>query len=281
MVTITGPATINALTAGPGVDRVVLSTLGGNDNINASGLVAPITVTVFAGDGNDTVIGSPQDDLVFGGFGNDILVGGAGNDTQHGEEGQDIFGNLDADTRTAWRTIRASISTSAARASITSCGSRATGPTSTTAARTAADIFRFFGNAAANTFELRQGGTPTHFNAFIGAVVIDNHGIEDIVISGQGGADTFIVQDLYATEVVTVNVDVGAADAAIDAVTVNGRNVADNIVLGYPAVGQSGATAGPALQRQRDQRRGDRHADRQRQRRRRRDQGGAGRPDAD
>ena len=54
---------------------------------------------------------------------------------------------------------------------------------------------------------------------------------DDPLLTGQalGDADIITVQDLYATEVVTVNIDVGAGDAAIDAVTVNGRNVADDI----------------------------------------------------
>ena len=152
--------------------------------------------------------GSPAADLIFGGSGNDILIGGGGQ------------------RHAVWR--RRTTTSSATRHSGAFANGVADDPGDdfnfggpgfdnfvwepgdgadfNNGGEDGADIFRFFGDADANTFELRQGGTPTHLNAAIGAVVIDNHGVEDIVIGALGGADTITVQDIYATEVVTVNV---------------------------------------------------------------------------
>src|SRR5207302_10225059 len=55
-------------------------------------------------------------------------------------------------------------------------------------------------------------------------------------------ADTFTVNDLYLTDVRNVNLDVGAADAAADSVTVNGRNVADQVSIVSPAAGTLAVT---------------------------------------
>ena len=51
------------------------------------------SVTVSAGAGNDTVIGSDNDDQIFGDGGNDSLIGGLGNDTVNGGADDDeVFG---------------------------------------------------------------------------------------------------------------------------------------------------------------------------------------------
>ncbi len=226
-ITVNTVGSLAIVTLGAGIDAVTVSTLDNNDNINLSGIT--VTATVFGGDGNDTIVGSPQADSLYGGAGNDVIVGGAGNDFEYGEEGNDTFGNLtltpdgNADDAGADQAFGGEgfdnfVWEPGDGADINNGGGDA------------ADIFRFFGNAAANVFTLRQGGTPTHFNALIGALTIDNHGIEDVIVDGQGGADTFFVEDLYATEVVSINLNLGAADAAaIDTVTIAGRNVADNL----------------------------------------------------
>ena len=45
------------------------------------------------------------------------------------------------------------------------------------------------------------------------------------------------MQDIYATEVVAINLNFGAADAAPDIVTINGRNVADEVSIVSPSAG--------------------------------------------
>jgi Ca2+-binding RTX toxin-like protein len=81
LVSVTGsPATVNIYHA-EATDRLVVNSLGGDDVINASGLVAGgISLTVNAGQGEDVVIGSQGDDLVNGGDGNDTAFLGAGDD---------------------------------------------------------------------------------------------------------------------------------------------------------------------------------------------------------
>ena len=68
--------------------RVIVYALGGNDKVTGNKkLAAPLTV--FGGDGNDTLTG---------GAGNDVLIGGNGNDTLNGATGLNLLiGGLGAD----------------------------------------------------------------------------------------------------------------------------------------------------------------------------------------
>ena len=85
--------------------------------------------------------------------------------------------------------------------------------------------------AAADVFRLQPGGTPTHFNAVIGATVVDNHGIEDVIVDPQGGDDTVAINDLFTTEVVNVSVLAGGGNETI---LVAGRTTADDIQVSDP-----------------------------------------------
>ena len=70
---------------------------------------------------------------------------------------------------------------------------------------------------------------------------MDTAGVEQVTLNALGGVDQVIVNDLYVTEVVNVGIDLGiagAGDAATDFVTVNGRDVADNLLIS--AVGATG-----------------------------------------
>jgi len=233
-ITINTTGALAIITLGAGIDAVTISTLDNNDNINLSGIT--VTSSVFGGDGNDTIVGSPQVDSIYGGAGNDLLVGGAGNDFEYGEEGNDTFGNMTL-TPDGVADDAGNDQSFGGEGFDNFVWEPGDGADVNNGGGDAADIFRFFGNAAANAFILRQGGTPTHFNALIGAVTIDNHGIEDVVVDGQGGGDTFTVEDLFATEVVSINLVLSVAVAA-DNVTVQGRDVADNISI------SNGAAAG-------------------------------------
>ena len=288
-ITVSTPGAVGIVTLGVGVDLVTLSTLAGNDSIDLDLNVAGLRKSVDAGAGNDTVnmtgtidadifgglgddilIGSPAADNIFGGFGNDILVGGAGDDFQHGEEGNDIFGNLTLTPNGV--ADDAGVDNNFGGPGFDNfIWEPGDGADFNNGGDDGADIFRFFGNAAANTFLLTTGGTPTHFNAFIGAVLIDNHGIEDVIVDGQGGADTFTVNDLFTTEVVNINVE-----------SRRGRRRRHRSRDGQrPQRGRQHAAEQPgggrhqhsraAVQRQPDECRGHRHVGRQRQQRRRPD----------
>ncbi len=107
---------IGAVEIGAGIDQLDINTYGGNDNVDLDLAVAglakfvnvgagndtvnllgvavdPADPTVYGGDGDDVIIGSPNADAIFGGKGNDILVGAGGVDQIYGEEGNDILGN--------------------------------------------------------------------------------------------------------------------------------------------------------------------------------------------
>lgn len=82
------------LTAGG--DRAIAETFGGitlsggdgNDNIDINGFTA-CRVTVYGGNGDDSVLGGAGVDLIYGGSGNDVLLGGGGADIIYGQDGND------------------------------------------------------------------------------------------------------------------------------------------------------------------------------------------------
>jgi Ca2+-binding RTX toxin-like protein len=107
-----------------------LTTGSGNDNINISAMVASqgsyvgvisgagndtivgsltTDTTIFAGDGNDILVGGDNSasifgDSLYGGKGNDTLSGGKGNDNLQGGDGDDTY-LIDADIDTGTKTI--------------------------------------------------------------------------------------------------------------------------------------------------------------------------------
>ena len=82
-VTITGAEAAN--------DRLVINGLGGDDIIDAAGLMGGIQLTANGGDGDDLLIGSPGNDILTGGSGNDILFGGGGLDILDGGTGNNVL----------------------------------------------------------------------------------------------------------------------------------------------------------------------------------------------
>ena len=90
------------------VDRIKVISVDGNDTIDLSNAEAGITADVFAGNGNDTIVGTPSNDRLYGQAGDDIISGGSGNDTIadnagdnfiDGGDGNDrLFGGLGSDT---------------------------------------------------------------------------------------------------------------------------------------------------------------------------------------
>jgi Ca2+-binding RTX toxin-like protein len=73
-------------------DKLVINTLGGDDVIDATSLPAgKMALQLFAGAGDDIVLGSAGNDLIDGGAGDDVLLGGGGNDTIDGGAGDDVL----------------------------------------------------------------------------------------------------------------------------------------------------------------------------------------------
>ena len=162
----------------------------------------------YGGDGEDTLMGGGGNDVQYGEAGNDILIGGGGDDVQYGGDGNDVFGNstLTPDGTADDPGADQNFGGSGFDNFIWEPGD---GEDVNVGGDDGGDIFRFFGNAAANTFTLRSNeDTPTHLSAvFNNAVVIDNSGIEDVIVDPQGDNDAIDVQDLYATEVASVTIN--------------------------------------------------------------------------
>ena len=220
----------STVTLGSGLEVLQLFAGGGNDNVDLSSLVFAGGITILGGDGDDTLVGSPQVDHIFGGSGNDTLVGGGGSDFQYGEDGNDQFGNL---TLTADGTP----DDPGADQNFGGDGSDifvwepGDGADVNSGGDDGGDTFHLFGSDAADDITLQSGETETHFNAVFNANEIDNSGIENVLVDPLGGNDTILVQDLFATEVVSVTINVAGGDEAI---TVAGRSTADDLTVSVP-----------------------------------------------
>jgi Ca2+-binding RTX toxin-like protein len=71
--------------------RLTVSTLAGDDAVDASGLAAgAVQLTVDGGDGDDALTGSQGNDTLLGGTGDDVLIGGGGVDVLDGGPGDNI-----------------------------------------------------------------------------------------------------------------------------------------------------------------------------------------------
>jgi Ca2+-binding RTX toxin-like protein len=186
-----------------GSDKLTVNGGGGNDTIDASTLNAGrIGLTLNGGLGNDTFLGSRGDDLIFGGDGNDVARMGAGNDTFVWNPGDDD---------------------------------------DTIEGGTGTDTMLFNGSAASETIDISANGDRAQFLRNIANVTMDLNDVERIEFNALGGADTIVVNDLSATDVkdVVLNLAVGdAGDGQPDAVAVQGTASDDNVfVVGNAASG--------------------------------------------
>jgi Ca2+-binding RTX toxin-like protein len=92
VITVSGLAeTVRITGAEAANDRLVINGLGGDDIIDAAGLMGGIQLTANGGEGNNVLIGSPGNDVLTGGSGDDILIGGGGLDVLNGGAGNNIL----------------------------------------------------------------------------------------------------------------------------------------------------------------------------------------------
>lgn len=196
--TIVGGAGVDKLSGGIGDDDISggagndkIYGGAGNDTLNGDSGRDKVygeagDDNVSGGSGNDYLDGGDGNDFVIGGTGNDRMIGGLGNDTLdwNDGEGNDIMsGNEDRDT-------------------IEVNGSLSRG-----------DNFVLGKNATGNAFFERIGldGQPVgQFN-----LVVDTAEVFDV--SGEGGNDTFVVNDLTGTGVEVIQFDGGAGNDSLDA----------------------------------------------------------------
>ena len=268
-----------AVTLGTGLDELDINTYDGNDSVTLSlavtGLkkvvnlgagndvanlsavaVDPADPVIYGGDGDDNIIGSPNPDLIFGGAGNDVLIGAGGSDQIYGEEGNDIFGNPSAIPNAVADDAGNDLFNGGA-GSDTFVWEPGDGSDTIEGGAGDADVLAFFGGAGAETFNVfAKLSDPTRAILFrnTGNITIDMAGVDQINVTGNAGADNYVVgranngdsgsvaptanaytdptaslSDLSTTEVKVVNIT-EAADAA-DNVFVDGRTVDDSITV--------------------------------------------------
>lgn len=186
-------------------DRVVLNGQGGDDVIDATSLEADGTLlTLNGGLGNDVLIGGEGDDLINGGDGTDLALMGAGDDTFVWNPGDD---------------------------------------NDTLEGQAGFDRMIFNGANVGENIDISANGGRVRFFRNVANVLMDLNDVEGLEFNALGGADTIVVNDLSGTDLVEVNLNLGAAggagDAQADTVIVAGTQEDDTAVL----VGSSGAAS--------------------------------------
>ena len=185
-------------------ENLVLNMNGGDDSFSATGNLATlIKVIVDGGSGNDTILGSNGNDTLLGGDGNDFIDGQQGNDTVFLGAGNDVF---------QWDPGDGS---------------------DLVEGQDGTDTMLFNGSAGDEIFAMEANGGRLRFTRNIGSIVMDVNDVETVTVNALGGADTVNIGDLGATDVKTVNVNLGSTiggatgDTKADTVTVNGTNGGD------------------------------------------------------
>jgi hypothetical protein len=173
---------------------------------------AGLTLTLSAGNTIENVIGGDLNDTLTGNGLNNVIQGSAGNDTLVGAAGKDTFqwnpgdGNDVVD-------------------GVTGDGLGGS------------DGLVVNGSDVAERFVISAVGNGGRVTRDVDNVILDLVGVEAVTVNANGGADTITVNDLSATAVTAVNLDLGGfgtGDGASDSVIVNGTNGNDAIqIIGF------------------------------------------------
>jgi Ca2+-binding RTX toxin-like protein len=195
-----------AVNGGDGGDLVRIDESNGAVN-------AGIPTTLRGGDGNDTLAGGSGDETLRGGDGRDSIDGNRGADVGLMGDGADTF---------VWDPGDGS---------------------DVVEGRDGRDTMVFNGAPIAEQFDLSANGRRLRFFRDIGAITMDTRGVERVDVPALGGADTITVNDLTATDVRSVNVDLAGAlggntgDGQPDRLVVNGTDGRDRIDVSGDAGG--------------------------------------------
>jgi Ca2+-binding RTX toxin-like protein len=168
---------------------------GGDTGSGNVGLAAIVRFTLDGGDGNDVLNGGNGADTILGGNGNDTVDGNGGNDTVFGGEGNDIA---------VWDPGDGS---------------------DVIEGQAGSDSLLFNGAPGAEIFAASSNGGRLLFTRNVGNIVMDLDDVEILSLNALGGIDTMTVNDLAATDVTRVDLNVGVngvGDGSPDAITVNG-----------------------------------------------------------
>ncbi len=189
-------------------ENLVVNMNGGDDVFTGSnGLAGLISLTVDGGAGNDQITGGDGNDVLIGGDGNDVINGGRGNDVMFGGAGNDTF---------VWNPGDGS---------------------DTIEGQGGQDTLQFNGANVAEKVDLSANGSRLRFTRDVANITMDVNGVEQVNFAARGGADQITVNDLSATDVTQVNLDLagtpgsGTGDGAADTVIVNGTAHADTVQI--------------------------------------------------
>jgi Ca2+-binding RTX toxin-like protein len=198
-----------AVSGGPGdipidvvnAEALAVESLAGNDTLNAGlGLAALTQLTLDGGTGNDAINGGDGGESLIGGDGNDAIDGNGGADTALLGAGDDTF---------VWDPGDGSDKVEGEAGN---------------------DTMVFNGAAAAENFEFSANGNRLRFFRTQGAITMDTAGVDRVDLNALGGSDNTVVNDLSATDVKNIVLDL-ATDGAVDTTTINGTAGNDTIAI--------------------------------------------------
>ena len=187
-------------------EELFVSMGGGDDTFFTSGdLASRLHLTVHGGAGDDTIIG---------GNGADVLSGGDGLDFIDGQQGADrvLMGAHNDFFR--WDVGDGS--------DVVEGG-------------TGFDGMLFNGDSTNEVFVASANGNRLGFTRDVGNVVMNTNDVERVVLNARGGADGITINDLSATDVKRIDIDLTGVsegttgDGAADAVRANGTAGKDTI----------------------------------------------------
>jgi predicted lipoprotein with Yx(FWY)xxD motif len=191
------------------IAKIVVDARAGDDLVRideSNGVFTDVIPTTIAGgDGNDTLAGGKGIETLLGGDGNDSIDGNGGNDLALMGAGDDTF---------VWDPGDGS---------------------DTVEGQAGADTMRFNGANLAERIELSANGNRLKLFRDLGTITMDTAGVERVDVNALGGVDLVTVNDLSATEVSSVNVDLAGTlggatgDGLADRVVVNGTKGDDAI----------------------------------------------------
>ncbi len=187
-----------AIDAGAGDDLIRFDESNGSVNGN-------IPTTIDGADGNDTIESGSGIETLVGGDGNDTIDGNGGNDVAFMGAGDDTF---------VWDPGDGSDKIEG---------------------QAGADAMLFNGAGGAEQMALSANANRLTFFRTQGNITMDTAGVEQVDVNALGGADLVTVNDLSATDVSSVNVDLAGTiggtvgDGQPDRVVVNGTNANDAV----------------------------------------------------
>jgi Ca2+-binding RTX toxin-like protein len=203
-------------------EALAIEALAGNDTLNgAIGLAALTQLTLDGGAGNDAINGGDGNDSLRGGTENDAIDGNRGDDTGLLGAGDDSF---------TWDPGDGSDKVEG---------------------EAGIDTLVFNGAGGAENFDFSANGNRLKLFRNVANITMDVDDTERVDLRALGGIDNTVVNDLSATDVKNIELDLetaiggGAGDSAVDTTTVNGTagNDTINIAPNAGAVDVTGLAA--------------------------------------